>query len=243
MRNGFFTFDPAYAGGDQIAKINLDGKGDDDLFLVSGNKIQAWRHDDTRFFKQYPFSARSTITMRAAIGDVDGDGRMDIVTAPAPGQKSPEPIKVYNLSGNKLIDQWYPFGQGYIGGYSIAVAQDEDGNGRIVVGAGQGREPEVRMYDKNKKEIKRWYAYERAFRGGVNVAAGDLDGDGEDEVVTGPGFGGKPWVKVFSLDGVFNQQSNFQAYNSFGFPGIDVRVVDVDFDGKEDIVAMSDGAL
>lgn len=44
-------------------------------------------------------------------------------------------------------------------------------------------------------------AYDGAFRGGVHVAAGDLDGDGDDEIVTGAGYSGGPHVRVFGLDG------------------------------------------
>ena len=48
-------------------------------------------------------------------------------------------------------------------------------------------------------EIASFYAYDPAFSGGVDVAVGDLNGDGVGEIVTGAGPGGGPHVRAFSL--------------------------------------------
>jgi hypothetical protein len=46
--------------------------------------------------------------------------------------------------------------------------------------------------------LKSFYAYAATFNGGVNVAAGDINGDGQGDIVTGAGTGGAPHVKVFN---------------------------------------------
>jgi hypothetical protein len=46
--------------------------------------------------------------------------------------------------------------------------------------------------------VRSFFAYDPAFRGGVNVAAGDLDGDGRADIITGSGAGGGPVVGVYS---------------------------------------------
>ena len=45
--------------------------------------------------------------------------------------------------------------------------------------------------------LDNFFAYESSFRGGVTVAAGDVNGDGRAEVITGTGVGGGPRVQVF----------------------------------------------
>ncbi|MCK5459734.1 S8 family serine peptidase, partial [Candidatus Parcubacteria bacterium] len=44
----------------------------------------------------------------------------------------------------------------------------------------------------NSVFLKEFFAYDKNFRGGVNVAAGDIDGDGIDEIIAGAGNGGGP---------------------------------------------------
>jgi len=69
----------------------------------------------------------------------------------------------------------------------------------------------------------------------VNVAAGDVDGDGVDEIVTGAGFGGGPHVRVFTIEGAVLGQ--FFAFNKDARGGVRVAVGDVNNDIYEEIVA------
>ncbi|MEO0069618.1 MAG: CARDB domain-containing protein, partial [candidate division WOR-3 bacterium] len=46
-----------------------------------------------------------------------------------------------------------------------------------------------------------FFAYDENFKGGVRVAAGDIDKDGWEEIICGAGQGGGPHVRVFERDG------------------------------------------
>jgi FG-GAP repeat len=64
-------------------------------------------------------------------------------------------------------------------------------------GAGAGDEPRVKVYALPGVLVADFLAFDQAFRGGVRVAVGDIDGDGLDDVVAAAGPGGGPHVKVF----------------------------------------------
>src|SRR5262249_33539975 len=79
-------------------------------------------------------------------------------------------------------------------------------------------------------------AYCPSFTGGVYVAAGDLNGDGWADIVTGAGAGGGPHVEVFSgQDGTL--VLSFLAFAPGFTGGARVGTVDVNGDGRADIIA------
>lgn len=238
VRNGFFVFDEKYKGGEQIAQVDIDGNGRRDLVVVSKNKVTVWRDDAQLFAKLYPYGPAYAGKIRLSFGDFTGDGKMEIIVAPSDGYALP--IQIYSRFGDKIKDDWFPFGKQYKGGYTVAIlAGAARENGKIVIGTGIGKESVVQIYDFDLKLLKEWFAFERNFKGGANVAVGDVDGDAAPEIVVGAGKGKKPLIRIFDQSGVLKYKE-FAAYSSFGTPGIDVRVVDVDFDGKLDILGMSD---
>lgn len=106
----------------------------------------------------------------------------------------------------------------------------------LVVGAGAGGGPDVKVFDgATGTEVRSFYAYDTGFLGGVSVAAGDLNGDGKADVVTGAGAGGGPRVKVF--DGATGAVvRSYLAYDPAFTGGVNVAVRDVNRDGVNDIL-------
>jgi len=90
----------------------------------------------------------------------------------------------------------------------------------IIIGAASGGGPHVRVLDQNGNVENQFFAYAKTFRGGISVAAADLDGDGVAEIITGAGLGGGPHVRIFNRKGVLQRQ--FFAYAETFRNGIDV---------------------
>lgn len=68
----------------------------------------------------------------------------------------------------------------------------------IAVGAGEGGGPRVRVFtDLRARPVADFFAYDPEFRGGVRVSVADLNGDGVGDIVTAPGPGMQPLIRVF----------------------------------------------
>lgn len=129
-------------------------------------------------------------------------------------------VRIFDEQGT-LLGQFFAFEQGFRGGVEIATGDiDADGVDEIIVGAGPGRDPAVRMFDNVGTQLAEFIAYPLAFRGGVRVAAADLDNDGITEIITGTGPGGGPQVRVFAPDGRVITQ--FFAYATTFRGGVEV---------------------
>src|SRR5262249_21957438 len=77
--------------------------------------------------------------------------------------------------------------------------------------------------------------YSAGFRGGLQVAAGDINSDGYDDIIVAPGSGGVPEVKVFSgADGTL--LSRFLAYDQRFRGGVNVASAIVQEGGRYSVI-------
>jgi hypothetical protein len=182
----------------------------------------------------FAYAPSFTGGVRVAMGDINGDGNVDLITAPGVGG-GPN-IKIFNLvSGTPIqVADFFVFEAAFFGGLYIAVGNlNNDGFGDIIVGAGPGGGPRVSAYAGSQNfsingstVMTTFFAYAPEFTGGITVAAADRTGEGLDEIVTGAGYGGGPNVTVFQLQqtpqGAFNQIviQNFFAFDTLFTGGI-----------------------
>ncbi|MFZ2189858.1 MAG: putative glycoside hydrolase [Candidatus Magasanikiibacteriota bacterium] len=237
VRNGFFAFDEAYKGGEQIAKVDLDGNGKSDLLVVGKNKVMAWRDDGQLYMKVYPYGAMYQGELKIAIGDLNKDKMLEVYVAPGVGYNLP--IKIYTRHGRQMKQDWYPYGLNYTGGYSMAVGHITGSQKNDLVIAKASSEPMLTIFDYNYNMAYQWLVFSKQTKVGLNVAVGDVDGDTIGEIIVGAGSGFTPTVRLFDKTG--KQLSEFQAYTSFDKPGVEVIAGDIDYDGKDDIITLSNG--
>lgn len=237
LRNGYFLFDEAFKGGDQVLYLDIDGNGARDQIVASGNKITGTKDDGQPLFKIYPYTAQYKGSITLAFGNLGDDKFSELYVAPSQGNY---PIKIYNITGDEIFPDWFPFGKKYSGGYSIAIAGKGAG-GRVIVGSGKGRVGTVGIYNAGLNKMVEIIVYDKKYTGGVAVAAGDFDGNGVAEIATGFGGGTYPVLKMYNLAG--GQFAPSITFKSQSFRGAGLRAADVDFNGKDDLVLLTDGTL
>lgn len=202
------------------------------LGFESFPQLKIIRFDGGVFKSFFPYSPTFKGPINVAVGNVDEDSKEEIVTGAGFGG-GPH-VRIFNIDG-QVKGQFFAFDKNLRSGVTVSLG-DTDGDGQleIITGAGKGTKPEVRIYSKDGKLISSFLAYSERFLGGVNVASGDIDADGIDEIVTGPGFGGGPHVRVFRKDGFILKQ--FFAFNPETRVGAQVAVGDLNNDSIKEIV-------
>ncbi|MCW1891686.1 MAG: L,D-transpeptidase family protein [Candidatus Uhrbacteria bacterium] len=158
-----------------------------------------------------------------ASGDVNGDGKDEIVIGSGPGRKNE--VRIYTTDG-KLIKSFQPFVWNYQGGVRVAVgAVDGDAKKEeIVVAPASGLEPVVMIFNDLGQKQREALVYGKDFRGGVRVAIGDLDRDGKSEIVTSSGPGGGPHVKLFN-EKLENKGMDVFAFDASMQDGVSIAVI------------------
>jgi hypothetical protein len=186
-------------------------------------------------FQKTVFSAAFLGGVRVARGDVNGDGVPDLIVAAGPGG-GPQ-VKVIDGKSFDTIANFFAFGTGFTGGVYVSAADvNGDGKADIIVGAGAGGGPQVKVFSgANLSLLKNFFALPATFRGGVTVAGGDVNGDKKADIVTGAGPGGLPLVQVFSGANGSMLQS-YLAYNQGFTGGVFVAAGDLNGDGKADVI-------
>jgi hypothetical protein len=167
-------------------------------------------------------------------------GNEHLVAAPGPGPYNPPLVRT-------IHNEWEAYAnQGY--GVNVACAKlNRTGLDELITGPGPGPgySPRVRGWNLKGLPVTRvdFLAY-GVNKFGANVAAGDIDGDGFDEILTAPGPGAVfgPHVRGWNFDGGNNvtpiSAVNFIAYGTKKW-GANVACGDVDGDGFEEIITGS----
>jgi len=94
----------------------------------------------------------------------------------------------------------------------------------FAVGAGVGGAPFVNVYDAAGTLVRVIQAYQLPFRGGVHVATADINGDTIADLITAPGFGGGPVVRIWDGE-TGTLEKEFNAYDPIFRGGVNLAVV------------------
>jgi len=233
-----FTGKIHVASGDYNGDFNGDGIGDMVVGAGQGGGPVVAIIDSqtgrviTKFFAFDP-AFRGGVEL--ACLDFNLDGVMDILVGAGPGG-GPH-VKIFNGKDLGLLFSFYAYANDFTGGVSLcALDVNDDGIRDLVTGAGAGGAPHVKVWDgATHTLLSQWYAYDPAFRGGVNVSGGYLGSDGSVMVVTGAGAGMAPEVAVWNAL-TREEISRFLAYDSQFMGGVRVRVHDGNGDGVSELV-------
>lgn len=226
LLGSFFAFDEISRSGIYVAggDVNLDGHADVIVSQEVGGspEVRVFSGADgsliTTFFAE---EADFRGGIRVTAGDVNGDGRAEIITAPGFGIVTQ--VRIFEGANGTLLDSFQAFESGYTGGVFVSSGDvTGDGLADIIVSSGSQAQMTIGVYDSAVEEITASFdAYpdqeEKATGGseldGVQITAVDTDGDGRMEILTTRTASTSPQEKVF--DGLsLEELDDFFAFDS-----------------------------
>lgn len=146
----------------------------------------------------FDFSTSNTAGgVSLAVADLGEDGVPEIMIGNGLGS---EPrVSVLRQDGSE-IGSFLAYAQNMGSGIHVIVCDlTGDGVNEIVTSAARGGGPHIRVFSNEGQAMDQngFFAYDASFRGGVNLACGNLDDDRKAELVTLPEAGGGPHVRVW----------------------------------------------
>ena len=185
----------------------------------------------------FPFEESYRGAGSVASADLGADGIAELLIGSGPGL--PPEILLLRQDGTE-IGSFLAYDENMTRGINIATCDvDADGNIDIVTAPMFGGGPHVRVFDAWGKLRSEFFAYDESFLGGVNISCGDVDNDGNDDIITGAGMTGGPHVRVFDKDGemLFETFTGDATDNT----GTTVAAADLDGDGDAEILSGREG--
>jgi uncharacterized repeat protein (TIGR01451 family) len=171
----FFAFPFFFTGGVRVAAGDINGMGGDEIVCGAGpgGLAQVNVFSGVNFSLQAEFFAYPglfTGGLYVACGDVNGDGKADIITGAGAGA-GPE-VLVYDGNTAGVLEAFFATDPHYTGGVRVATADlNGDRKSDIITSYGVGL-PLVQSFDSTTLSIlNSYFAYNPVFRGGVEIGA------------------------------------------------------------------------
>jgi len=199
---------------------------------AGGPHVTVWDYEGNLKSNFFAYGQNIRSGIQAKVGDFDGDGTNEIATVPGEGV-GPQ-VRVFNTDGEP-IDQFNAYQAHLRMGVNMTVADvDGDGNDEIITAPMPGEPPHVRIFDGKGNVETEFFAYDEMFKGGVNITTGDVDSDGNIEIITAPASDGAPDIRIFNADG--SQVTGLWAYSSSLRGGFNVTTAELNGDSTVDIL-------
>ncbi len=207
---------PSYNAPLDVAAVDNDGNGFAEAILVAqgsdgtANEIRKFDSQSGALLSSLSESAFDSIFQGNPINDYFGAYFV------APLVNTPLPVVEVQMASTSLTASLLPYGPTYFGGVRVATGDiNGDGIEEIVTGPERNHAPWVRIFDQSGNMLHQFLAYSSTYKGGVDVALGDINGDGKLDIATSMLYGGnqvRTFKNVIPVGAAILPKTSFSAY-------------------------------
>lgn len=227
-----------------VVSGDLDRDGSNEVVVCQAEGRVCVFHADGRVAEGWPVATADgadppnsgTIFSRPAIGDLDGDGDLEVIAA-----ANNYRVHVWDSRGRPLHGWPRSLRNHGRAGYAEPVLADLTGDGKpeILIPTDRGFKGPPRIYalGVDGRSAKGW-PVDLPRRCNAGVAVGDLDGDDLPEVVAAT-VGDNGWVLAFDREG--NRLPGFPVGLAWMSANSSPLLTDIDGDGSTDIFLAASG--
>ncbi len=224
----FLAYDKNFKGGLNVALASLDNSGSKKIIVTAASKgsglVQIFDARGTLKTKFFATAKEWSGGLSVSAGDIDGKGDSEIVVGFGAG--SEPQVRIFNMDG-KMIGIFLAYEKKFRGGVNVVVSNIDgrlDHNkAEIITSPGLGRESQVKIFNNHAELKAKFLAYGKNWQSGASLAAGDINGDGINEIILGANSGGAPHVRIFDGNGIILE--SFYAYEESFNGGVNAGII------------------